>query len=178
MAHALLSALPIRKRIDCFVRALGALGESNSEEQEMYANIARDCHLNDFLSDIASYYHGRFKVEDKRIQSRTLCELSQHSKLGRFIDECLGNKSLALTAKKEWGSLVAVLRCCATSLDHQPWWNPLSRKHSVCKAMKEAVAYLEVKWRNLFDEKEVEGIKKEIQKEAKKYIKGRKKTWI
>lgn len=180
MTHAVLSALSIEKRIDCFVKALRALGGDEDDlDAKTFAVVCRDCLVNDFLADIASYYHGRFKVEDTRVRSRTLRILSMHDELGNFIDECLGDDDLKAIAAEELGALVAALRCCATSLDLKPWWNPLSRKFSVCKAMREAVAELEANWFNIFDEEKVKGMTKSIRDEAKKHIKeDRKKTWL
>eukprot|EP00934_Nitzschia_sp_Nitz4_P000790 Nitzschia sp. Nitz4//scaffold275_size25065//13806//17666//NITZ4_008334-RA/size25065-processed-gene-0.4-mRNA-1//1//CDS//3329545303//790//frame0 len=184
MLHALLSSLHIQKRLDCYVNCLEKLANDVTNEYlSTVVSVSRDCIVCDFLVDISTYYHGRFKVEAPLARSRTLLELSNHEKLGRLIDDVLANTDdpgLKEVIGRELANLVASLRCCATSLDLRPWWNPLSRKFSASKAMREAVTALEVKWVNiLVEEKEIQEVQRTIQQEVKMYIKkGRKKFWL
>ena len=182
MQHAMISALDLDKQISCFVRAIRAqTAESTSSDSDSQADVvlvSRDCLVKAFLFDIASYYNGRFQVEQAAVRSRTLAALAGHGDLSRLVNESFENESLKSIVSEELGSLVAALRCCATSLDLQPWWNPFSRKHSVRKDMREAVTDLENTWQNPFDEEVISEKQRELRTMTKEYIKSRKKTWI
>lgn len=179
--YSTISAAPFEIRIKCYCRSMRALSELPSANHEEVCTAVRYSIVSDFLWDLSNYYNGKMRVQNPVDRSPTIRSLLSNEILFDLVEESItshsGNMKKVVT--KEVSILMAGLESVAETKDLFPWWSPLSRKHKARREMREALKELKVRLSRSIDKDEMVVERKEIDKEAKYYVKEtRGKFWL
>jgi hypothetical protein len=97
-------------------------------------------------------------------RSQTLQHLMSSESISELLNDSLHDEELHKTVIENFSRLLAGLRCVAESKD-------LSKKQSVCKAVREPVTLLEERWKCVLNEEKIAANQKIIEQKATSYIK-------